>query len=336
MNTNKQAELEKGIFTISLDFELIWGTFDLFGLGEYFWEACKRERYEVIDRLLELFNEFEIPGTWCTVGHLFLDKCEANGNGKHPEIARPQHDWYKEDWFACDPCGNEETDPLFYGKSLIEKIKNNQVKQEIGSHSFSHIIFGDDGCSSEAARTDIAACVEAAENLDIKLNSFVFPRDRVGHLDLLKEYGFTTYRGAIPKWYEQGEDRSVVKRLAHLWDVVTAATPPTVLPELEKNGLVNIPGSMIFFPVQGIRRYIPMSRRVKRAQKGLDAAVEEKKIFHLWFHPTNMAFESDQMFDGLRAIIEYAAKLREAGDLEILSMSEITELSLQQQFTVKI
>jgi len=94
--------------------------------------------------------------------------------------------------------------------------------------------------------------------------------------------------------------------------------------------LLNIPGSMIFFPMQGIRRYIPMSLRVKRACKGLDEATEEKRIFHLWLHPTNMAFESDQMFGGLRAIIQYAAKLREAGVLEILSMSEITELSLQK------
>jgi len=330
MNTEKAPELEKGIFTISLDFELIWGTLDLYGTEEYFWEACKIERNEVVDRLLELFNEFEIPGTWCTVGHLFLDKCESNGNGKHPEIVRPRHDWYKEDWFAQDPCGNEKTDPLFYGKSLIEKIQNNPVRQEIGSHSFSHIIFGDKGCSSESARSDIAECVKAAEKFGIKLNSFVFPRDRVGHLDILKEFGFTTYRGAIPKWYEQGEDRSVVKRLAHLWDVLTAAPPPTVLPEYEKNGLLNIPGSMIFFPVQGLRRYIPMSLRVKRAGKGLDEAAREKRIFHLWFHPTNMAFESDQMFAGLRAIIRHAVKLREAGVLEILSMSEITELSLQK------
>jgi len=327
MNIEKAPELEKGIFTISLDFELIWGTLDLYGTEEYFWEACKIERNEVVDRLLELFNEFEIPGTWCTVGHLFLGECESNGNGKHPEIVRPQHDWYKEDWFAYDPCGNEESDPLFYGKSLIEKIQSNPVKQEIGSHSFSHIIFGDKGCSSESARSDVAECVKAAEQFGIKMKSFVFPRDRVGHLDILKEFGFTAYRGAIPKWYEQGEERGIAKRLAHLWDVVRAAAPPTVLPEREANGLLNIPGSMIFFPMHGARRYIPMSLRVKRAHKGLDLAAREKRIFHLWFHPTNMAFEIDRMFDGLRAILQHAANLRERGVLETLSMSEITELS---------
>ena len=326
MTKKKPPELKKGIFTISLDFELIWGTVDLFGV-ENFRQACELERAEVVDRLLELFTEFEIPATWCTVGHLFLDSCQSEENKKHPEITRPRHKWHEDDWFTHDPCSDEANAPLFYGKSLVEKILNNPVKQEIGSHSFSHIIFGDEGCTSESARTDIAECVKAARNFDVKLNSFAFPRDRVGHLDVLKEFGFTAYRGAIPKWYEQGEDRSAVKRLAHLWDVVTAAPPPVVLPEYESNGLMNIPGSMIFFPMHGIRRYIPMSLRVKRARKGLDLAAEQKRIFHLWFHPTNMAFEINQMFDGLRAILQYATELRQKGVLETLSMSEIAELN---------
>lgn len=329
MTNKKEPKLEKGIFTISLDFELIWGTVDLFGV-EAFREACELERREVVDRLLEVFNEYKIPATWCTVGHLFLDKCEASGTKKHAEVVRPQHAWHEADWFTHDPCGDEENAPLFYGKSLVEKIKNNPVKQEIGSHSFSHIILGDKGCSKDAARTDVAECVKAAETFDIKLNSFAFPRDQVGHLDILKEYGFTNYRGAIPKWYEHGENRSVVKRLAHLFDVVTAATPPTVLPEFEENGLINIPGSMIFFPMHGLRKHIPMSLRIKRARKGLDVAAKEKRIFHLWFHPTNMAFEIDKMFDGLREILKYAAALRGKGLMETLSMSEIAELDFQR------
>ncbi|MBA3634390.1 MAG: polysaccharide deacetylase family protein [Acidobacteria bacterium] len=328
MSYKKTPELEKGIFTISLDFELIWGTVDLFGIDS-FRQAVEVERNEVIDRLLDLFNEFNIPATWCTVGHLFLENCRLTDGRKHPEIVPPLHKWHEKDWFTHDPCSDEANAPLFYGKSLIEKILNNPVKQEIGSHSFSHIIFGDEGCSSENARTDIAECIKAAEKFNIKLNSFAFPRDEVGHLDVLSEFGFTCYRGAIPKWYEQGEGRSVVKRLAHFWDVITASTPPVVLPEQAENGLLNIPGSMIFFPMHGIRRYIPMSLRVKRACKGLDVAAEKKRIFHLWFHPTNMAFEIEQMFNGLRAILQHAAELRQDGVLEILSMSEIAELNFQ-------
>lgn len=328
-------KLEKGIFTISLDFELIWGTLDLFGT-EGFDEDCKTERSEVIDRLLALFNEYEISATWCTVGHLFLENCRADGQQKHPEIVPPRHEWQRGDWFAHDPCGDEASSPLFYGKSLVEKIINSPVKQEIGSHGFSHVIFGDAGCSPETARSEIAECVRVAKDFDLNLSSFAFPRDQIGHLDVLKEYGFECYRGQIPKWYEAGENRNLVKRLAHFTDVLLATTPPTVLPAYTPDGLWNIPGSMIFFPMHGVRRYIPMSLRVKRAVKGLNEAVSKKRIFHLWFHPTNMASEIEQMFDGLRRIIQKADELRRKGDLEILTMAEIVETVSRRQKTVSV
>lgn len=323
-------KLEKGIFTISLDFELIWGTLDLFGT-KGFNEACRIEREEVIDRLLEIFNEFDISATWCTLGHLFLENCRVNKNQKHPEIVPPRHRWHQENWFIHDPCDNEAVSPLFYGKSLIEKILNSVVKQEIGSHGFSHVIFGDEGCSVETARSEIAECVRLAKKFGLDLSSFAFPRDQVGHLNVLKEYGFNCYRGQIPKWYEEGENRSLLKRLAHFTDVLLATTPPTVLPSYTSDGLWNIPGSMIFFPMHGVRRYIPVSLRVKRAVKGLNEAVSQKRIFHLWFHPTNMAFEIDQMFKGLRQIIQSADEFRNKEVLEILTMSEIVEIASRQQ-----
>ena len=66
--------LERGVFTLSLDFELIWGTLDLFG-PDRFRRACEVERSVVFDRLLALLEELEISATWCVLGHLFLDRC---------------------------------------------------------------------------------------------------------------------------------------------------------------------------------------------------------------------------------------------------------------------
>src|SRR4051812_43062324 len=130
------TRLETGVFTISLDFELIWGTLDLFG-PEQFRRACEIEREKIIDLLLDLFVEFEFPATWCILGHLFLDKCD----GRHPEITRANHDWVEGDWFENDPGEIENDKSIFSGRSLVEKIKNCPVPQEIGSHSFSHVIF---------------------------------------------------------------------------------------------------------------------------------------------------------------------------------------------------
>jgi len=322
MRTEETLELEKGVFTISIDFELIWGTLDLFG-REGFRGACELERKVVIDRLLDLFVEYDIPATWCVLGHLLLDHCIAEKGLKHPGIVRPSHSWCEGDWFDNDPCGNEETAPLFFGRTLVEKIRACSVPQEIGCHSFSHVIFGDPGCSRETAETEVGECMKAGRDLGIEMRSFAFPRNEVGHLDVLKDYGFVSYRGPEPQWYEGKRWPTALKRLGHLWDVLMATEPPVVLPRRTDVALWNIPGSMIYFPMHGLRRYIPASRRVKRALKGLDAAVERRRVFHLWFHPTNFADETEAMFSGLRSILDRASSLRARDRLTILPMGAI-------------
>ena len=324
MDRYEASSLNQGIFTISLDFELIWGTLDLFG-PDGFRKACEIER-GLIGRLLDLFAEFEVSATWCILGHLFLDSCHADGGCKHPEIVRPEHHWFPQDWFVHDPCGNEQSDPLFYGRSLVEKICACPVPQEIGCHSFSHVIFGDNGCSRETARSELAACIRLAKEQGIELRSFAFPRNQVGHLEVLKEFGFLCYRGPEPVWHEARRLPDVVKRLARLWEVLTVATPPTVVPRKSAHGLWDIPGSMIYFPMHGFRKHLPVSWRIRRAIKGLDDAARRKRVFHLWFHPTNLADQEEQMFLGLRKILEHARCLRDQGRLAILSMTPIVEL----------
>lgn len=323
MSKDGQTKFDKGIFTLSLDFELIWGTADL-GL-EHFRKVCVIERQIVIDRLLQLFEEFDISATWAILGHLFLDKCEPQNGIKHPEIARPNFNWIKEDWFAHDPCGTENEKSIHLGKSLVEKIRNCRVHQEIGSHSFSHMVFGDAGCSRETAVTEISESIKAAEEQGIKLKSFVFPRNEIGYLDVLKNSGFDCYRGVEPNWYENRRISEKLRRGLRLFDVLRAATPPTVLPKKDESGLWNIPGSAMYFPMHGFRRHIPVSSRVKRTVKGINAAIAKKEIFHFWFHPTNMVDEMEKMFDGLRQILDYVASLRDQGKLEVLTMGEIVD-----------
>jgi peptidoglycan/xylan/chitin deacetylase (PgdA/CDA1 family) len=313
--------LERGVFTLSLDFELIWGTIDRG--PEKLAAACEIERHLVIDRLLALLEEYEISATWCVLGHLFLDSCAPTDGRKHPEIVPPRHAWVADDWFAHDPCGSEQSDPIFYGRSLVEKIRSCPVRQEIGCHSFSHPIFGDPGCSPETAASELSECVRLAGELGIEMRSFAFPRNRVGHLDQLRSHGFTCYRGPEPTWYERERWPKPVRRLGHLLDVIAARRPPVVLPVEARPGLWNVPASMINYPMHGRRRHIPLSVRVSRARKGLDAASAEAGVFHLWFHPTNLADETERMFSGLRQIFDYAAALRADRRLAILPIRDV-------------
>jgi len=77
--------------------------------------------------------------------------------------------------------------------------------------------------------------------------------------------------------------------------------------------------------MHGIRRLLPMRLRVLRALRGLNEAARCRRIFHLWFHPTNFAEQTEAMFGGLRRILVRAATLRQHGQLEILTMNQIAE-----------
>jgi hypothetical protein len=99
----------------------------------------------------------------------------------------------------------------------MDKIRLCAVPQEIGSHSFSHAIFGDPGCSRETARSELAACVRLAREMGIEMCSFAFPRNQVGHLDVVRDFGFTCYLGRETYWYLRRGWPKVIERLEHLW-----------------------------------------------------------------------------------------------------------------------
>ena len=308
-------ELTRGAFTLSLDFELIWGTQDLAGI-EGFGKACLFERQRIVGDLLALLDEFEISATWCTVGHLFLDSCD----GKHAEMKRPSHAWLNDDWYKNDPGGSETDQSIFLGKSLVQKILACPTPQEIGFHSFSHVIWGDPGCSRAVAESEMKACVEAASWTGVRPVSFVFPRNRAAYLDVLAAHGIRVYRGPGPRWYERDDNPGALGRLAHLLEVALGTAAPTVLPERTPEGLINLPGSMIYLPAHGIRGWIPIRQRVRRAVRGLEDAASRRRVFHMWFHPTNLADRYKAMMAGLRSVFERVRKMQESGRIDVRAM----------------
>ena len=237
------------------------------------------------------------------VGHLFLDPRERSGIRTTDADA-----------------------PVFYGRDLVEKIRLCATPQEIGSHSFTHRIFDDPLCTPAIAEQEIADSVKAARDMGLELKSFAFPRNRIGHIDVLAAHGFTSFRGQDARWYSRTTRRRWFHRAGHLLDMFCATTPATVIPERHESGIWEIPGSMLYTPSHGLRRIVPAWTRVHRARKGLRAAAEQKKIFHLWFHPTDVVVRNEAMLDGLRQILETACAMREAGRLTILPMAGIVDL----------
>ena len=55
------------------------------------------------------------------------------------------------------------------------------------------------------------------------------------------------------------------------------------------------------------------------------STIARQAPFRLWFHPTNLADEVDQMLAGLRTIFAHAARLRERDALTVAPMGAIME-----------
>lgn len=309
--------MKKGVFCLSLDTELLWGRHDL--PHEQFIPRVTQER-NIIKKVLSLTKKYKFPVTWAIVGHLFLDKCSVILNTKHPEIKRPRYSWVKDDWFTSDPCTNIRQNPQWYGLDIVKSIKAIGF-HEIASHSFSHMIFDVPGCSKTSAESEIKACVYLAKQYGIKLTSFVFPRNGVGHLAILKHYGFLAYRGVQPQIYTV---IPFLNTIIQAVDLFLPTSPPVSKP-LRVSGLVNIPASLYFVSARGIRKYIPRNVRFFKVKRGIDRAIKEKKIFHLWTHPTDFVDRTDMLMKDFEHILEYASQKQVEGVLDVKTMAEIAK-----------
>ena len=312
---------EHGLFTLSLDFELVWGSRDLMDDPRPLVEAARVVRAEVFPGLLRMLSDLGIVATWATVGHLFLAGATERGGTLHPGHVPPRHAWRRSAWLEGVPAGTETSHPAYYARSLVRQLRD--AGQEVGCHSFTHAIFGDPGCSRRTAESEVERCVAVASELGIQLRSFVFPRNDPGHLDVIARHGFTCWRGEEPAWYHHAAVPKPLRRAARLGSVALGTRPPAVLPFLDQHGLWCIPASDAFLPLEGLRRAIPLSRRVERGIAGIDHAVETGRIYHFWFHPINLAPAPTAALAGIRRILEHAARRREAGDLEILPMAAV-------------
>ena len=300
-------ELNKPIFIISFDTELIWGHIEYPS-----YEAVRLMKSDYtkvrgcINILLSLFEKHDIPATWAVVSHLFLDHCEKEDGMPHKDMPR-----FKEDWYSSDPCTDIKRDPLYYGRDIVENILSNRVEHEIGYHSFSHVIFSE--CSREVAEAEIKEGIKLAKEFGIALKSFVFPNNNIGHLDVLKEYGYKIYRGE--NLGRGNINQNILIRVFNFGINKMIAQPAE--PKW-MDGIWEIPTSMLFCDSQIKFSVLP------RAKLGLYRAIRSKKVFHIYLHPHDLLRYSSLKED-LDKFLGIVSKKRDEGKIEAMTMGEFGE-----------
>jgi peptidoglycan/xylan/chitin deacetylase (PgdA/CDA1 family) len=332
--------LEKGVFLLDIEVELAWGIMTSPGYKERDMEkakwAAKRER-EFLEDVLAILDAYEVPVTWDILGHAILDACErdSKSNLPHSEMPRPSYKWMKRDWYWFDPCTTLQQEPTFYGKDITDRIVDfltkAKVEHDIGCHSFSHMLFGDKDCSEEVAETDVKKVMQLLkDNYGIEPEVFIFPRNSVGHIDVLRRNGIKAFRGPIPHTinYEEsggglGNSLRKVSSLALQFASFYLRTPPPLVMPIKEQGLVNIPASLCYSKPS----LIPLNTVIARAKKGIRKAVETKKIFHLYTHLINFGAvaNAQEFLKGFEEILKYAHANWKVNALEMTTMRRISQ-----------
>lgn len=293
-----------GEVIVSVDAELSWGYHDLETIPPRLDDA-RRSWYTT----LELFDKHDIPATWGIVGHLQLDACD----GRHEDHPLGPS------WFPCGAVSGGPSD--WHAPELIEAVRAAQQDHEIGSHTYSHVLMNE--ANRAAAEAEVTEARRLADQVGIDLQSFIFPRNRVAHRDVLAEHGFSCYRGNQPRrWYADSPLRPLLKLVD--WSRI-GTEPPLVTPSVDEHGLVNVPASFYLFSFEGLARRVAglvgHEPVVAVAKRGIEKAIERDGLFHMYFHPHNVLQPDGEA--RLDAVFEYLSRRRAETDLEVRTMGDV-------------
>lgn len=88
----------------------------------------------------------------------------------------------------------------------------------------------------------------------------------------------------------------------------------------------DLPATTVYYPRSGLGRVAPVSLRVHRAARGLQEAVEEGSIFHMYFHPFNLATDPDGLLGGLEETFQQVNAHRERDGLINTTMGDLASV----------
>jgi len=277
-----------GYFLFSLDTELAWGAFDHFHPGMFSADG-RRERY-AIKRILDILDKYDIAATWALVGHLFFEKCE-----KCPQC--PILEWKGK--FSSFEEIYETSSPLWYGADIIRILMERSSRHEIAFHGFTHRIFDEKTMDSLDARTEILEWLKVASGkVSAGLQTVVFPRNKVGHLGVFKEYGFTCYRDdeVLPSSYYT---IPFFGKALNKIDLVLQIRKPEIYdPTKDGNDLVRLPASRSLFRMPRKIDKMPGGSILgqihhQKIIQGVARAAASGKVIHIYTHPWEFREEKD-------------------------------------------
>jgi peptidoglycan/xylan/chitin deacetylase (PgdA/CDA1 family) len=336
--------VNRGTFTISLDFELHWGGFEKWPLdplpasggplppGGY--RSYFQNTRQVIPEMLRLFANYEVHATWATVG-LLMHRSRVEAEAHFP-ILKPTYTVRElSAYHYIESVGlglNETDDPYHFADSLVREIVATP-HQELGTHTFAHYYCNEAGQTIDQFRADLQAAQRAAAPYGVKLQSLVFPRNQFNdaYLRVCFEEGITAVRSNPLDWFWQidsTQHESMWKRLNRGLDAYFSIGKDNTYP------LANVPlrpGLPLCLPASRLLRpYRPQEwvlnhLKIQRIQHEMERAARNGLCYHLWWHPHNFGRYPVESLAHLEIILKHYLYCRRKYGMRSLSMAEVGE-----------
>lgn len=296
---------EKPTFILSLDLELGWGFYSN-PQSEILAELRRKpdEYISAVRKLLEQLDEYDIPATWGTVGHLLL-----NEKGKFIHRDLPQ---FQEGLIEWERYQEKCSTPLYRAPDVVKSILAAEMEHEIATHGFFHLPFTN--CSEEVADLELKLSKKAAKQFGVDIKSLIFPENKIDHLDVLRKNKIKFYRG---------QNRTNLSFLNYpgLKKVNVLINSLSFLPvsaSKENKNIWKIPSSMEFY-----NTHFP-NLVSKRAKTGINTAVITGNIFHLWLHPWALIIRGE-LIEELKEVLKLVNKLREKDKIQAKTMKGLID-----------
>lgn len=176
--------------------------------------------------------------------------------------------------------------------SVLSFLLRSSVKHDIGAHGYYHREFTN--LSRSEAESELKLISEGMKKFGIAPRSFVFPRGRVAHLDLLERHGYKCYRG----YGDFMSNCMLIEKHGHLYNVHPSLyLNPSITSEIPK--------------------------------RILDLAIAKKLPFHIWFHLWNFGETKESMKRSIEKLVipllDYAKKKEKRNVLTFETMLSAAE-----------
>lgn len=307
--------MDRGLFVISLDFELFWGIHDAMEIKDYY-ENVYNVRF-VIPKLLELFRKYKIKVTFAVVGAIYHNSYNAFVEYTE-DVIQPQ---YKKSGLSPYEKVNlikvHDHPELHFAPDLIKQIR--EAGHEIGTHTYSHYYSTEQGANLSSFESDIRKAVRIAKQNGDDVKSIIFPRNQLGNndfLNVIRKYGITSYRGNP---YENYSGMSPLTRIYRFCSSYLPFSNETVEIKYE-NGIINIPASHFLRPYSSID--ILNTLQLWRIKRSMRKAAKEKKVYHLWWHPHNFGKNTEKNLVFLEEVLRYYSNLNKEYGFTSISMKQ--------------